>query len=48
MMHDPGARDLSIKSMLGILCIHYSDGVIAARGVSLPAHLASRAKGGAR
>jgi hypothetical protein len=48
MMHDPGARDLSMKSMLGYICIQYAEAVIAERGVSVPAHLDSRAKGGAR
>ena len=39
MMHDPGTRDLTMKAMLGILCIQYAEGIIAERGVSVPAHL---------
>lgn len=48
MMHDPVARGMSMKSMLGLLCIQYAEGVIAERGVTVPSHLDSRAKGGAR
>ena len=49
MMHDPAARNTSMKSMLGSLCIQYAYAVIAERGVSVPAHLMGcRLKGGAR
>jgi hypothetical protein len=48
MMHDPVARGMSMKSMLGSLCIQYAEGVIAERGVSVPEHLALRSNGGAR
>ena len=48
MMHDPRTRGMTQKSMLGLLCVQYADEVIAERGVSVPEHLASRAKGGAR
>lgn len=48
MMHDPRTRGMTQRSMLGSLCIKYAEAVIAERGVSVPAHLASRADGGAR
>ena len=47
MMHDPGTRDLTMKAMIGILCIQYAEGIIAERGVSVPAYLI-KPKGGAR
>ena len=49
MMHDPVFRDLTMKAMLGNLCIQYAYAVIAERGVSVPAHLMGcKTKGGAR
>jgi hypothetical protein len=49
MMHDPGTRDLTMKAMLGIICVQYAEKIIAERGVSVPAHLMDcKIKGGAR
>ena len=48
MMHDPGSRGRSMKAVIGILCANYAEAVIAERGVTIPAHLDSQAKGGDR
>ena len=49
MMHDPGSRGRSMKSVIGILCANYAEGVIAERGVTIPAHLIDcKTTGGAR